>query len=103
MKLAVSDFGNLRALSHKISAAHKAGKGKWLYMRENLEGVDKLANVGLLLPGYGRLKKTTTYIRAFGPNEGGGLGGLRGPNRIIRFFCFVFLLPKMIYILSKMK
>ena len=51
MKLAVSDFGNLRALSHKISAAHKAGKGKWLYMRENLEGVDKLANVGLLLLG----------------------------------------------------
>ena len=49
MKLAVSDFGNLRALSHKISAAHKAGKGKWLYMRENLEGVDKSANVGLLL------------------------------------------------------
>ena len=51
MKIAVSDFGNLRSLSSKIAAAHKATCGKWLYMRENLEGVDKLANVGLLLLG----------------------------------------------------
>ena len=61
MKLAISDFGNMRALSNKISAAHKAGKGKWLYMRENLEGVDKLANVGLLMLGKGRVKKTSAF------------------------------------------
>ena len=49
--MAVSDFGNMRTLSNKILAAQKASKGNWLYMRENLEGVDKLANVGLLLLG----------------------------------------------------
>ena len=51
MKMDVSDFGNLRNLSAKISLAHKSSGGKWLYMRETLEGVDKLANVGLLLLG----------------------------------------------------
>ena len=51
MKMDVSDFGNLRTLSNKISLAHKSNGGKWLYMRDSLEGVDKLANVGLLLLG----------------------------------------------------
>ena len=51
MKMDVSDFGNLRTLRSKISLAHKSSGGKWLYMRESLEGVDKLANVGLLLLG----------------------------------------------------
>ena len=51
MKMDVSDFGNLRTLSNKISLAHKSSGGKWLYMRETLEGADKLANVGLLLLG----------------------------------------------------
>ena len=51
MKLAVSDFGNVRSLMNKISAAHKAGGVKWLYVRENVDGVDKLANIGLLMLG----------------------------------------------------
>ena len=61
MKMAVSDFGNLRSLSGKILAAHKASKGNWLYMRENLEGVDKLANVGLLLLGESFKSHEDTY------------------------------------------
>ena len=64
--MAVSDFGNLRSLSSKISAAHKASNGKWLYMRENLEGVDKLANVGLLL--LGKIWISTFSLRAIQSN-----------------------------------
>ena len=51
MKVAVSDLGNLRTLSQMITASHKASKQKWLYLRENLDGVDKLANLGLLMLG----------------------------------------------------
>ena len=51
MKMDVSDFGNLRTLSAKIALAHRSSGGKWLYMHDSLEGVDKLANVGLLLLG----------------------------------------------------
>ena len=51
MRIAVSEMGNLRTLSQKIAAACISSGGKWLYIRENLDGVDKLANVGLLMLG----------------------------------------------------
>ena len=57
----VSDFGNLRTLGNKISLAHKSTGGKKLYMRETLEGVDKLANVELLL--LGKITIWDTYLR----------------------------------------